>query len=291
MLLTIELVPKTCHFKNVRSEVTVASWDKLRKECYKAANYTCEVCGGKGDNHPVECHEIWEYDDKRHTQTLAGLIALCPACHEVKHLGLAQIKGNYERALLHFVEVNDIPIEEAKDYIFTAFAQWAERSEYQWELDISWLNKKLAPPKLRGIHCCGCNKEVQAYLTNGKEIYPHRKDLHKLPFWKCKICNNYVGCHHKTDDPTRPLGYIPTEAIRMWRGMIHEALDPFWKSGEWTRSALYSWMSNELGWKFHVSCIRSVKEAEEVYLLIQRIPKTKAEALSIKNELDRLFGD
>ena len=77
----------------------------------------------------------------------------------------------------------------------------------------------------------------------------------------------------------------------MWRGMIHEALDPFWKSGAWTRSALYSWMSNELEWKFHVSCIRSVKEAEEVYLLTQRIPKTKAEALSIKNELDRLFED
>jgi len=148
VLLTIELVPKTCHFKNVRSEVTPASWDVLRKEAYRNADYTCEICGGKGSNHPVECHEIWSYDDAAHTQTLTGLIALCPSCHEVKHMGLAKIKGNYERALTHFMKVNKFTRKKAIDEIFSAFAQWAERSEHQWKLDISWLNQHLAPPKV-----------------------------------------------------------------------------------------------------------------------------------------------
>ena len=70
MKLTIELVPSTAWYSNVRSNVTSSQWDVLRKECYKNAGYKCEVCGGKGPKHPVECHEIWEYNDESFTQTL-----------------------------------------------------------------------------------------------------------------------------------------------------------------------------------------------------------------------------
>lgn len=291
MKLTIELVPKTCHFKNVRSEVTTQSWDKLRKECYAKAGHLCEICGGRGSAHPVECHEIWHYDDKNHIQKLTGLIALCPACHEVKHMGLAQIKGHYERAVNHFAEVNGFTIQEAKEHIFSAFAKYAERSEFQWKLDISWLNEQLDPPRLRAIYCCGCRADVQAVLTNGKEIYPKREDLHDQPFWKCSTCGNYVGCHHKTGNPIEPLGVIPTQVLRIWRNHLHEAIDPLWQSGAWSRKGLYSWLSRELSYEFHISHLRTVKESEKVFLLAQRIPKTQAEALTVKNELDRLFGD
>ncbi len=60
------------------------------------------------------------------------------------------------------------------------------------------------------IYCCGCNEKIKARLTNGEEIYPHRTDLYLLPFWKCDSCGNFVGCHHKTDNPTKPLGCIPS---------------------------------------------------------------------------------
>jgi 5-methylcytosine-specific restriction endonuclease McrA len=146
MILTIELVPETCHFKNVRSEITKNAWDKLRKECYKKADYHCEICGGRGPEHPVECHEIWHYDDKTFAQTLIGLIALCPACHEVKHMGLAQIKGHGNRAQKHFAKVNKLTSIQAKQKITKAFKQYHERSQHQWTLDISWLNDKLAEP-------------------------------------------------------------------------------------------------------------------------------------------------
>ena len=53
--LTIELVPSTCWFSNVRSNISKQDWDRLRKETYKKANYRCEICGGVGRNHPVEC--------------------------------------------------------------------------------------------------------------------------------------------------------------------------------------------------------------------------------------------
>ena len=40
-------------------------------------------------------HEVWDYDDARRVQRLVRLIALCPACHEVKHLGLAAKRGRH----------------------------------------------------------------------------------------------------------------------------------------------------------------------------------------------------
>ena len=139
MKLTIELVPQTAWYSNVRSNVTSAEWDVLRKACYKAAGYKCECCGGKGPKHPVECHEIWENDDELFKQTLLGLIALCPDCHMCKHIGLAQIKGNYGKALAHLSKVNGITLKEAEVYVGESFDVWEKRSENDWELDITFL--------------------------------------------------------------------------------------------------------------------------------------------------------
>jgi len=142
MKLNIELVPQTCHYKNVRSNVSKQEWDKLRKECYAKAKYKCEICGGRGTKHPVECHEIWYYDDNKRIQSLKGLISLCPTCHMVKHIGLARINGNYELAFNHFMKVNNYSKELANIEINKAFRKWEERSSHTWTLDISWLQNK-----------------------------------------------------------------------------------------------------------------------------------------------------
>lgn len=136
--LTIELVPKTAWFKNLRSELPKEQWDKLRKECYRKANYVCECCGGKGNKWPVECHEIWAYDDKKKKQTLLGLIALCPSCHEVKHIGFASVRGRLDAATQHLANVNRWSFRKSKEYIDEAFKLWEKRSAYEWELDITW---------------------------------------------------------------------------------------------------------------------------------------------------------
>ena len=142
MKLTIELVPSTAWYSNVRSNVSQAEWDVLRKACYKKAGYKCEICSGKGPKHPVECHEIWEYDDENFKQTLKGLIALCPKCHQVKHIGLAQIQGNYEKAIEHMAKVNGISKEDAEIYVEVCFETWSKRSTKEWELDITILENK-----------------------------------------------------------------------------------------------------------------------------------------------------
>ncbi|CAB5212840.1 Protein of unkown function DUF3268 [uncultured Caudovirales phage] len=125
----------------------------------------------------------------------------------------------------------------------------------------------------RIIRCCGCNGDkVDARLTNGAEIYPHRPDLASLPFWKCDGCGNYVGCHHKTANPTEPLGNIPTPELRKARNHIHAILDPIWKTKKIKRGELYKIISDHMGFGYHTAQIRTIDEARKVYKFIKGIP-------------------
>ncbi len=142
-MLEIELVPSTVWYSNLRSELTKAQWDHLRKNCYQQAGHVCEVCGGKGPKWPVECHEIWEFCDQHKTQTLQGLIALCPSCHEVKHMGLAGKRGRGNIARAHLAKVNGWTSAQSQDHIRKAFQVWEKRSRHDWELDISWVESHL----------------------------------------------------------------------------------------------------------------------------------------------------
>ncbi len=127
---------------------------------------------------------------------------------------------------------------------------------------------------MKTIYCCGCERKIDARLTDGAEIYPHRPDLSQLPFWKCDTCGNHVGCHHKTKNRTEPLGNIPTKELRRARQHIHRILDPLWKERRIKRGKLYQMLSDELGWGYHTALIRTVEEARDVYRAVQKIAAT-----------------
>lgn len=137
--LTVELVPRTCWFSNVRERVSRQEWDRIRSQTYEHAGQRCEVCGGRGSKHPVECHEVWEYDESAGVQRLVRMIALCPACHEVKHIGLAGIKGRGNIAREHLAAVNGWTASAASQYVDQAFTLWRARSSREWSLDVSAL--------------------------------------------------------------------------------------------------------------------------------------------------------
>lgn len=124
---------------------------------------------------------------------------------------------------------------------------------------------------IKKIYCCGCEKKIDARLTDGKEIYPHRPDLFNLPFWKCDDCKNFVGCHHKTKNRTNPLGCIPTKEIKNARKGIHKILDPLWKDGKFNRNEIYEKISNHFGWDYHTANIRSIDEARKIYTFIKNL--------------------
>lgn len=139
--LTIELVPSSSWFNNVRAVVTKKQWDYIKSQVSSKAYNMCEICGGVGSKHPVECHEIWSYDNKKLIQKLEGMIALCPSCHMVKHYGYSEVRGLSVHAKHHLMTVNKMTSKKADEYIAAAFKVWAERSEKEWILDIDHLNQ------------------------------------------------------------------------------------------------------------------------------------------------------
>ena len=128
--------------------------------------------------------------------------------------------------------------------------------------------------KSREIYCCDCQSKVMARLTDGSEVYPHRADLHSLPFWMCDYCGNFVGCHHKTSNPTNPLGNIPTPEIKRARQHIHALIDPLWQSGKIKRKEIYQKLTDAMGWKYHTAKIRDIDEARDVYRAAKEIARS-----------------
>ena len=126
---------------------------------------------------------------------------------------------------------------------------------------------------MKRLYCIECGKSVNARLTNGAEIYPYKPSISGLPFWKCDRCGNYVGCHHKTVNRTRPLGNIPNPAMREARRYIHDILDPIWKLGAMSRSGVYDAISSAVGFKYHTAELRTIEDARRVYYLILKLRK------------------
>ncbi len=142
--LTIELVPSSAWYTNVRSNVSQGEWDKIRKQCYRLANDVCEICGdtskNQGKQYNLECHEIWDYDDQNKVQKLTRLIGLCNHCHTVKHPGLAGMQNRMDIVYKQLNKVNGMTHHEAEEYLNESFQVWLERSRYKWELDITYLD-------------------------------------------------------------------------------------------------------------------------------------------------------
>jgi hypothetical protein len=78
--------------------------------------------------------------------------------------------------------------------------------------------------------CPTCTAPPPARLTTGREVYPHRRDLHDKPIWKCDGCGGYVGCHPGTNNP---LGTPADYKLRQARMALHNSMiDPLWEGAD-----------------------------------------------------------
>jgi hypothetical protein len=89
--------------------------------------------------------------------------------------------------------------------------------------------------------------KTPARLTDGAEIYKHRKDLRWMKFWKCDSCGAYCGCHPGT---TKPLGVPAGPDLRRARALLHaKRIDPLWRGArvQGARSQVYAYLAAQLG--------------------------------------------
>ena len=138
--LEFELVPEECWGYSLYHKLSPKDWDKVRKDAYKRAGYKCRICGAKGR---LEAHEKWSYDEKNALQKLEDVLALCHACHEVKHISRTQMMGRGMDAMEHFMKVNNCSQMQFHEALQEANEEYLRRNKVEgWVTDITWLKNK-----------------------------------------------------------------------------------------------------------------------------------------------------
>ena len=136
--LNFELVPDSCWYSNLRSILTKQQWYAISKKVRAAAGGRCQICGAPSAR--LEAHERWEYDEERAVQRLSAIVAVCPACHAVIHIGRTQLKGDVRAAEDHFMQVNGCNYAEYRRALGEANEAHRRRNKVpEWSLDISKL--------------------------------------------------------------------------------------------------------------------------------------------------------
>ena len=144
MKLEFELVPDGCWYFNLRSILSRGQWDAVRRDAYARAKGRCMICGAAGRLH---AHERWSYDEARGIQKLEDVIAVCPLCHSVIHIGRTQLKGDEAAAAAHYMKVNGVNYAEYRKALGEANEAHARRNRVsEWSLDLSWLKRFLPAP-------------------------------------------------------------------------------------------------------------------------------------------------
>ncbi len=131
--LTIDLLPKGAWNNDFSKTLPKKEWDVLRQECYKRANYKCEICGFETSE--LDAHEVWDFNVNRQTQTLVDIIALCSKCHGVKHMRNSKRLGYEQEAKQHFIKTNNCSELEYASHYAKAQMDFEERNKvYRWKI-------------------------------------------------------------------------------------------------------------------------------------------------------------
>lgn len=169
------MVPQALWGRNLRALLSKEDWDRIRKDTYVRAGYRCRVCGGKGPDWPVEADEGWHYDDQARVQTLRGVIALCPKCHDVRHWGKTMREGRADLALAWMAELNCWSIGQATACANRAMEEWSARSQWtDWRCDIEWATRFYGVTARQ-------DGEMEARRRNSTLVDLARKDHQRSP--------------------------------------------------------------------------------------------------------------
>lgn len=138
MKLEFELVPEGCFKSNLRTVLSKAAWDFIRKDAYRRAGNRCAICGAPP---PLDAHEKWDYSSLG-VQKLVDVIAVCKACHAVIHINRTFLAGDERAASEHFMKVNGVSYAEYRKALGEANEKQKKWNEVgEWALDLTWLQR------------------------------------------------------------------------------------------------------------------------------------------------------
>jgi hypothetical protein len=145
--MSLDLIPGSSFGSSLSQILKPRSWSALRQQCLDRWGGYCQCCGSGDSAKGMDCHEVWEYhepiDKSRFygVQKLVGFLSLCSKCHMMFHQGYAQQRGMEIETSERIMIVNRWSLEDYEEYCVELAKDHAIRSEIQWVLDISMLEK------------------------------------------------------------------------------------------------------------------------------------------------------
>lgn len=143
--LGADRLPGSVWGSNLRAILPTSRWVTLSRRTAERADRVCEVCHhpsfyGDGTRNP-DCHEIWEFDGAASppTQRLVGVVALCGACHETQHSGLAELNDRWDSVIATLCRVNGWDRTDAEADIERSRERYRDLSNIEWDLDLTLL--------------------------------------------------------------------------------------------------------------------------------------------------------
>jgi len=126
-------------------------WEEFKEKIAKKEGKRCWICGKKDNYGEVE--EFWEYNDKKHIQTLVGIHYLCERCSLVKNgkgspifwrsLGLKGSCYRRKELINHFCKVNRCSVKQFKAHEKEIFKIWKKRNKYEWRYNLGKFSKQI----------------------------------------------------------------------------------------------------------------------------------------------------
>jgi len=134
------LVPKPLWGINAHDLLAWETWQHIRRDTFAQDNHVCVICE---QQLPLECHEVFSYDDTAGVAVLEKLESRCTDCHACNHLGRLRKRNpdEFRHALVRIGRLNKMKPEEVVLLVKEAFRLHSTRTK-SWEL-------KVAPDLLR----------------------------------------------------------------------------------------------------------------------------------------------
>ncbi len=131
--LNIDLLPKGAWNNDFSKSLPKKDWDKLRENCYRKANHRYQICGYQTDR--LDAYEMWEFDNRRKTQTLKDIIAICTKCYGVIHFKNTTRLGFREETKNYFCKLINCSEMEFANHLNQAIIEYNERNNiFRWKI-------------------------------------------------------------------------------------------------------------------------------------------------------------
>ena len=142
LALRADRLPHTVWGSNLRAFLPRSRWQDLSRRTSERCGEKCEVCGrSPREGSGLDRNEMWEFVDVdgANVQRLIGVIALCEWCHLTQHSGCAANNGRFEEVIMVLMEVNRWTHRRAMQDFDASVSEFKERSQSEWDLDLSVL--------------------------------------------------------------------------------------------------------------------------------------------------------